>query len=406
MYDRHAISLIREAMADTRVIALTGPRQSGKTTLARTLAGGRHNYVSLDDPAILAAARSDPTGLIQRLDHAIIDEIQRAPDLTLALKLSVDMDQRPGRFIITGSADFIAMPRAVESLAGRVEAIPLLPLAQSEIAGAPAAMFLDNAFRGIVAAPRAPANDVVARVLTGGYPEAIARPSEHRRREWHRAYVAAILDRDVRDIAFADLLARMPDLFRLLATRSGQLVNWTSIANDIRIDAKTVESYVRLLEHLFLVRRLPAWSTNATQRLVSTPKLHFLDSGLLASILGMRMSAVALDRSPLGPVLESFVYAELQKMLPYTAAPLRMSHYRDKDQVEVDFVLEDPDGGVVGVEVKAASTALAPDFRGLRRLADRAGDRFRCGILLCDGPHTLPFGPKLFAAPVSALWSA
>jgi uncharacterized protein len=393
-------------MADTRVIALTGPRQSGKTTLARHLAGERHTYVSLDDPAMLAAARSDPTGLIQRLDHAIIDEIQRAPDLTLALKLSVDMDPRPGRFIITGSADFIAMPRAVESLAGRVEAVPLLPLAQSEIAGTLPARFLDDAFQGHVKAPHAPVTDTVMRVLTGGYPEATARTAERRRMDWHRAYAAAILDRDVRDIASADLLARMPDLFRLLATRSGQLVNWASLAGDIRIDAKTVENYVRLLEHLFLVRRLPAWSTNATQRLVSTPKLHFLDSGLLASVLGMRMSAVALDRSPLGPVLETFVYAELQKMLPYTAAPLRMSHYRDKDKVEVDFVLEDPEGAVIGIEVKASSTALAPDFRGLRRLADRAGERFRCGILLYDGPHTLPFGPRLVAAPVSALWSA
>jgi uncharacterized protein len=183
------------------------------------------------------------------------------------------------------------------------------------------------------------------------------------------------------------------------------LINWTSLGGDVRLDAKTVESYVRLLEHLFLVRRLPAWSTNATQRLVSTPKLHFLDSGLLASMLGLGKSALKLDRSPLGPVLETFVYGELVKMLPYTASRLRMFHYRDKDKVEVDFVLEDQAGNVVGIEVKAAATALAPDFRGLRRLAERAGDRFRCGILLYDGVHTLPFGKGLFAVPVASLWA-
>jgi uncharacterized protein len=401
---RHAEAQIREAMKDTRVVAIAGPRQSGKTTLARAIASETHAYLTLDDPATLASAHADPAGMIRRLDSAVIDEIQRAPELVLAIKRAVDENPRPGRFLITGSADILAMPKASESLAGRIEIVPLLPLSQAEIRGAPASGFLDAAFAGAFADKAVQTDDLAALVMTGGYPEAVARTGESRRRAWHRAYLRSLLDRDLRDLSHASRLDRMPDLFNLLATRAGQLVNWSSLGNDARLDGKTVEHYLRLLEQLYLVRRLPAWSGNQTQRLVSTPKLHFIDSGLLASTLGLNAAQVMLDRSPLGPALETFVHGELLKASHLSADPVNLSHYRDKDMLEVDFVLE-RSGDIVGVEVKAAASVTAADFRGLKRLRDRVGAQFRSGIVLFDGEQVLPFGDRLFAAPIAHLWT-
>ncbi len=392
-------------MTDTRVVAIAGPRQSGKTTLARSIAGDTYTYLTLDDPAVLSAALSDPAGLVRRLDRAVIDEVQRAPELVLAIKLSVDEDLRPGRFLITGSADILAMPKAAESLAGRVEIIPLLPLSLAEINGNGPSTFLENAFSRAFKDPQVQATDMTQRVLAGGFPEALARSSGRRRRDWHRAYLKSLLDRDLRDISSAARLDRMPEIFALLAARAGQLVNWSSLGNDARLDGKTVERYVSLLEQLYLVWRLPAWSGNETQRLVSTPKLHFIDSGLLASTLGMTDAEVAIDRSPLGPVLESYVLGELLKAVPLHARDLTLSHYRDKDQVEVDFVIEADRGDVVAVEVKASATVRATDFHGLKRLKDRVGKRFACGIVLYDGTHVLPFGDRLLAVPLSSLGS-
>jgi predicted AAA+ superfamily ATPase len=405
MYPRHAESRVREALTDTRVVAIAGPRQSGKTTLARKIAGETHSYLTLDDPAVLAAATTDPSGLIRRLDRAVIDEIQRAPNLTLAIKQAVDEDRRPGRFLITGSADILAMPKAAESLAGRIEIVTLLPLSRSEIAGRPPSSFIARAFDGNVVNASQGKAGLPELVLAGGYPEGIARLTERRRRDWHRAYLRSVLERDAREISSAERLDRLPDLFGLLAARAGQLLNWSALGNDARLDGKTVERYVRLLEQLYLVRRVPAWSGNQTQRLVSTPKLHFVDSGLLATTLNLATAQIALDRSPLGSTLESFVFSELAKAASVADDELMISHYRDKDQVEVDFVIENGAGLVLGIEVKASSSVQASDFRGLRRLKDRVGSRFAQGILLYDGKHVLPFGEKLNATPISALWA-
>jgi uncharacterized protein len=405
VYRRHAEPRIREALTDTRVVAISGPRQSGKTTLARAIAGTDYTYVTLDDPAILSAARNDPTGLIARLDRAVIDEIQRAPELVLSIKKSVDEDPRPGRFLITGSADLLAMPKAAESLAGRIEVVPLLPLSLCERTDAHPTAFLDSIMRGAPPEAQAPSISLVETVLAGGYPEALTRTIERRRQEWHRAYIRSILDRDLRDMSSIDRLDRVPELFGLLATRSGQLVNWLSLGSQVRLDGKTVERYVRLLEQLYLIRRVPAWSGNPTQRLISTPKLHFMDSGLLSSSLGLTQAKLVIDRSPLGATLETFVFSELMKALPLMDESLRLSHYRDKDKVEVDFVLENAQGTTAAVEVKASSTVTATDFRGLRRLSERIGERFTCGVVLYDGVNILPFGNKLFAVPISSIWA-
>lgn len=406
MYPRFATDRIEQALADTRVVLLAGPRQAGKTTLAQSLAGGPRGFQTLDNATTLAAATRDPTGFVRGLDRAVIDEIQRAPNLILAIKESVDADPRPGRFLLTGSANLMTLPRVADSLAGRMETVRLLPLAQSEIASAAPPPFLARAFRGETpeASRSIVGEPLVEAVLAGGYPEALARKTWGRRQDWCLDYIDAIVRRDVRDIANVDDLDRMPRLLRVLAEHAGQLVNHTRAGAAMGLNHVTTQRYTALFEQLFLVRSLPPWHGAALKRLVKTPKMHFLDSGLLSALLGVTPERIARDRSDFGPILESFVFSELLKLAGWGAERLTFSHYRDKDQYEVDVVIEDREGRIVGVEVKAGATVTADDFRGLRRLAEAAGDRFAMGLALYDHDRAVPFGERLWAAPLSCLW--
>ncbi|MDP3746548.1 MAG: ATP-binding protein [Phenylobacterium sp.] len=408
MHPRFVETRIRNALKDTPVVALNGPRQSGKTTLAKFVAGEGRSYFTLDDATVLEAARSDPAGFVRGLDTAIIDEVQRAPDLMLALKRSVDEDRRPGRFLITGSANLMTMKAARESLAGRMEVISLLPLAQAEVLEQGEPTFLTRAFAGRLPASAKPvlAADLVALVLSGGYPEVLSRDTAGRRRAWCRSYIDAIAGRDVRDISTIEKSNEIPNLIRVAAHHSAQLLNITTIGNDLRLARKTVESYLDVLEQLFLVRRLEPWRRNDLSRLIKTPKLHFMDSALLAAASGVTEERIAVDRGLFGPILETFVFAELQRLASWSDERLRFSHYRDKDQLEVDVVVESEDGGMVGIEVKSSATVLNTDFRALRRLSDIAGKAFRAGVVLYDGDQTVSFGDNLYAAPISSLWAS
>jgi hypothetical protein len=407
MYPRFAAAQVEQALADTRVVLLAGPRQAGKTTLAQSLADGPRSFQTLDNATTLAAATRDPTGFVRGLDRAVIDEIQRAPGLMLAIKESVDADPRPGRFLLTGSANLMTLPRVADSLAGRMETVRLLPLAQSEIAGAAPPAFLQAAFRGEPPATgRSIVGDELARaVLAGGYPEALERKTWGRRQDWYLDYVEAVVQRDVRDIANVDQLDAMPRLLRVLAEHSGQLINHTGAGAAIGLNHVTTQRYAGLFEQLFLVRTLPPWHSNALKRLTRRPKLHFLDSGLLAALRGVTPERIARHRGDFGPILESFVFSELLKLAGWSGERLTFSHYRDKDQYEVDVVIEDRSGRLVGVEVKAGATVTADDFRGLRRLAAAAGDQFALGLVLYDHDRAVPFGDRLWAAPLSSLWS-
>ena len=407
VYPRFAAARVEQALADTRVVLLAGPRQAGKTTLAQALAGDARAYQTLDNATTLAAARSDPTGFVRNLDRAVIDEIQRAPDLLLAIKESIDADPRPGRFLLTGSANLMTLPRVADSLAGRMEAIRLLPLAQSEIAGTAAPPdFLARAFSSEppVAARLLIGAALVEAVLSGGYPEALARKSWGRRQDWYLDYVDAIVQRDVRDIAAVDQLDRMPRLLRVLAEHSGQLVNHTGVGAALGLNHVTTQRYTSVFEQLYLLHTLPPWHGNMLKRLTKTPKLHFLDSGLLAALRGMTPERIATGRGPFGPILETFVVSELLKLAGWSDKRLSFSHYRDKDQYEVDAVIEDRRGDVVGIEVKASATVSSTDFRGLRRLADAVGDKFKMGLVLYDHDRSVPFGERLWAAPLSCLF--
>lgn len=387
---------------------LAGPRQAGKTTLARAIAERDRTYVTLDDATVLQAATSDPTGFIRNLQHAAIDEIQRAPDLLVAIKQSVDDDPRPGRFLLTGSANLMTLPRVADSLAGRLETVPLLPLAQAELAGTAVPSFLDRLLRGEPPeggrGPVGPA--LIEAVLAGGYPEALARQSWVRRQDWYLDYVDAIVQRDVRDIAQVDQLDRMPRLLRLLAEHAGRLINHTATGAALGLNHVTTQRYTALFEQLFLIRSLPPWYNNALKRLTKTPKLHFLDAGLLAAVRGITPDGVARDRTLFGPILESFVFSEVLKLAGWSDERLTLSHYRDKDRHEVDIVVEDRRGRIAGVEVKASATVTADDFKGMRRLAEATGDRFSLGIVLYDHDRPVPFGDRLWAIPLSSLWAS
>ena len=405
---RHAERRVCAALEDTRIVAIVGPRQSGKTTLARRIAAtdGRP-FITLDDHQFRRFARDDPVGFMRAQPVAAIDEIQRAPSLILALKQAVDEDPRPGRFLITGSVDLFRGSISPDSLAGRVETIELLPFSQAEIAGTGPPDFLDRAFAADFPslALTGPTGDLAERVISGGFPEALSRAAPSRRRSWLRAYARSLAERDVSEIAS---IAKMNDLSRLIdhaAVSAGQLLNLSALGSRIGVDGKTVDRWLALFEHMFLVRRVVAWHRSGLKRLVKAPKLHFLDSGLLAALQRVSAATVARNRQKLGALLKSFVYAELAKTAALSDDELTLSHYRDKDQVEVDFVLERSPGAIVGIEVKASATVRPRDFKGLKRLRQAVGERFSCGIILHDGDRIQKAASRLFAMPVKMLWT-
>ena len=396
---------IAEAMADTPVVLLAGPRQAGKTTLVRQVAENGLRYLTLDDELTLLSAREDPVGMIRSLDRAVIDEIQRAPALLLAIKKSVDEDRRPGRFLLTGSANLMALPTVTDSLAGRMETLSLLPLSQSEIAGQ-STNWIDSVFTGQLPRPGSSArtDDLAGRVLRGGYPEAISRSTARRRTAWARQYLDAILARDVRDVAGIEKLDQLPRFLRALAQTAGQMCNYTQLGGQVGLDGKTAAKYISVFEHMYLLKRVDVWARNRLNRVVKAPKLQFIDAGLLTTLLDLTPDEVEKDRTRFGNVLETFVFGELLKHTTTAESDYRLLYYRDADKVEVDVVIENAVGQVVGVEIKSAATVKEGDLRGLRKLAGLAGGSFQMGVLLYDGDETMPLGDCIWAAPLSTLW--
>jgi len=395
-----------EALLDTPVVLLAGPRQAGKTTLVRQIASQQSlRYLTMDDELTLLSAREDPVGLIRSLDRAVIDEIQRAPGLLLAIKKSVDEDRRPGRFLLTGSANLMSMPTAADSLAGRMETLSLLPLSQSEIESH-SANWIDCAFDGRILKTAQPAlgHELIERVLRGGYPESIARPSDRRRVAWARQYLDAIIQRDVRDVAGIDKLDQLPRFLRALAPMAGQMCNYTQLGGQVGLDGKTASRYLGVFEQMYLLKRVDVWARNRLGRVVKTPKLQFVDSGLLAVLLDLTSEVMQQGRTRFGNVLETFVFGELLKLSTTAQGDHRLMYYRDADKVEVDVVIENAAGQLVGVEVKASATIKESDLRGLKKLAGLAGSQFKMGVLLYDGTEELPLGDRVWAAPLSSLW--
>ncbi len=407
LFPRSLAPVLGEALADTPVVCLLGPRQSGKTTLVQQLAPDRA-YVSLDDQNYYQTARTDPSGFVASLPDAVtLDEVQRAPELLPAIKRAVDQDRRPGRFVLTGSANLLLVPTVTESLAGRMEIAQLHPLTESEKERAPG-RFLSDLLNGAIkpgirpeAAAEAPS--LQDRLVAGGYPEPLTR-APVRSRQWHRQYLRSIIDRDVQDVARVRDSHELGRLLELLALRSAGLLNTCNLANALGLHRSTVDHYIAVLERLFLVRRLPAWHRNPTRRLIRAPKVHLLDSGLAATLANLTAYDWLGRRDQMGHLLESFVVQQLIAQAAWTEPDLRFWHYRDKDRVEVDVVMT-RGRKTWGVEVKAARGISSGDGKGLIRLADRCGEDFECGVLLYAGRDRLPLaGERILAVPLSELW--
>jgi len=404
---RHAAAQVDAALTDTRVVLINGARQSGKSTLVRVVAGDRlAERRDLDRAQDRAAAIADPVGFVDTPELLVIDEIQRVPELLLAIKASVDEDPRPGRYLLTGSARLFGMVAAPDALPGRMETVELWPFSQGELDSEPDG-FVDAIFtlgpelRHESAVTRA---DYAARIVRGGLPEATSRDDPRRRQRFLDAYVQALIDRDVLQLAELQRKGELRKLVRLLAARSATIIATNSLESALGLSRPTIARYLQALEEIFLVKRIPGWSRNLGTRATAAPKLIFVDSGIAANEIAVDARALLRPGAPFGQLLESFVLSELSRQLTWSAQPVELSHYRDHSKFEVDAVLENRSGQVVGVEVKAASTVGPDDFRGLRRLADRLGDDFIAGVVLYTGTSTLPFGTKLRAMPVSALW--
>jgi predicted AAA+ superfamily ATPase len=404
---RHAEPSVAEALTDTRVVLVTGARQSGKSTLVAVVAKGRNaEWRNLDTATTRRAAMADPTGFVESGELMVIDEIQRVPELLLAIKEQVDADPRPGRYLLTGSARVLGLRGLPDALPGRTETIELWPFSQGEIDGN-ADRFVDAVFEqgeGLTHESAITRQDYAERIVRGGFPEALARTNPRRRERFFDSYLADLVVRDVSQLSEIERTAEMRALIRLLAARSGQLLVANAVGSDARLPASTVQRYLGLLEEVFLIKRIPAWSRNVSVRAVGTPKLAFVDSGIAANLLGTDARSLLRPDGSFGPLLEGFVLMELARQLTWSQQRAELFHYRTKDKVEVDAVLENRQGRVVGIEIKASSTVAAGDFRGLRHLAERIGSDFIVGIVFHTGRQTLPFGPRLRAVPVSALW--
>jgi predicted AAA+ superfamily ATPase len=407
LFPRFAKARLKEALADTPVILIHGPRQSGKTTLARSLErAGSYKYITFDNDVARGAAEADPTGFIADLgEKTILDEVQRVPGIFTAIKTVVDRDRSPGRFLLTGSANVLLLPKLADSLAGRMEIIRLHPLSESEIEGKQST-FLDDLFEGTFKRASKPrlGDNLLERIAKGGYPVAVSRSTQARRSTWYRDYVEAIVQRDVRDMARIASLDALTRLMSLTASQTARLLNVSDLSAPFQLSRPTIRDYVTLLERVFLLEELPPWHSNRLSRLIKTPKLHIGDTGLCCALLGISAKDLSEDRGTLGQLLETFVFQELRRQSSWRSDDIRFHHFRDKDGVEIDIVLERGTSEICGIEVKASGTVTAADFRGIRKLASASGAKFRGGVVLYDGELAASFGDRMYAVPIRALW--
>lgn len=405
-YPRFIQPRLDDALGDSPVVLIHGPRQCGKSTLALAQTEHGYTYFTFDDDVTRASADADPIGFVDDLpDRSILDEVQRVPRIFTTLKARVDRSRTPGRYLLTGSSNVLLLPSLADSLAGRMEILRLHPLSQSELASSPSG-FLENLFERRFRMSNWPrlGIDLAARITAGGYPAALIRPTHRRRATWYRDYAETVTDRDVREMTRIRTLDVLPRLLKAVSGQTARLMNVSELAGPFEVTRQTINDYIALLERVFLIDRLPAWHTNRLSRLVKSPKLHIGDTGLGCALLGLDTDALIGDRAAYGQLTESFVFQELRRLASWAETPIEFSHFRDKDGVEVDLVLERGSRELAGIEVKAGATVTSSDFRGLRKLRDIVGARFRAGVVLYDGATVAGFADDMFAVPIRALW--
>lgn len=408
MYPRYVAHKVEEALSDTPVVFIMGPRQVGKTTLVRTLINEDWEYITLDDQTQFEISKTDPSGFIRNLpeNRIALDEVQRLPELFVSIKQAVDECRTPGRFLLTGSANAMLLPRLSDSLAGRIESIRLTTLSECEIQEKEPTFLMKLLSQEAPIAKDTRIRDyLLQRIVTGCFPEPLQRSNERRSAAWYQQYINSLIQRDIRDLTHIDHPELMTRLLKLTAFYSGKLVNLTELGSKLGLNNKTIKKYMALLEQLFLVEQLPAWHTNEYKRLVKAPKLHSIDTGMMCSIRELNRDRLIKQPAEFGLLLESFVYNELRKQAIWVEDSLNFYHYRDKSKVEIDIIIENILGDCFAVEVKSAASLNAQDFSGLKHFQSVAGDRFKMGILLYDGDHTTAFGDHLYAVPIAALWS-
>lgn len=405
---RHAAGRIDEALEDRPVVLLNGARQTGKSTLIKWICERKNvPYKTLDDLTILSSAKNDPAGFLSGIQCPVaIDEVQRVPEIFLAIKAVVDRKRMPGSFILTGSANAMVLPKISESLVGRIEIISLWPLSRGEMNGHKE-KFIDAVFADTLSPfedMRFDRIEFLKQWLIGGYPEVQRVRSSRRRTAWFQSYITTLLQRDVKDLSNIEGISELPRLLSMIAARSGALLNMSDLSRGLGLSNMTLKRYIALLQAVFVVHLLPPWSANIGKRLIKTPKAYLNDTGLLSFLLGADLGRLKGDPNMTGAILESMVMQELSKQRTWNDTAVSLFYYRTASGKEVDFILETLDGRIAGIEVKAASTVRTGDLKGLRDLAESAGQRFQRGVILYLGNRTVPFSKNIHAVPMPALW--
>lgn len=405
---RHITSEILDALATSPAVLLNGARQTGKSTLVQSIAKqSSFEYVTLDDFTTLNAVSRDPIGyLTAHKKPIIIDEVQRVPQLFLAIKQLVDKNRQPGQFLLTGSANIFMLPKLSESLAGRMEIITLWPFSCDELIQKKAT-FIDHLFSdqfSLIQDHDLSRQPLIKKMITGGYPEIQKLNTERRRIAWFNSYITTILQRDVTEISKIEGVQELPRLLSLIASQSSNLVNMSSLSRDAGLVMMTLKRYLALLEAIFFVKRLPAWFKNIGKRLIKSPKLYLTDTGLLSYLMGMGQNRLETNPKFIGQLVEGYVMQELFKQATWSETLPNIFYYRSVSGKEVDFILETRSGHIVGIEVKASATVNSSDFGGLTEIKSLLGKKFVRGIVMYAGNNTVPFGENLYAVPISALW--
>ncbi len=410
MFERFLQPLVANALEDTPVILLIGARQVGKSTLTQSLKTDIYqpNYLTFDDPTLLSAAKGNPMGFLESVKTPVIfDEIQRVPELFLPIKMAVDKKREAGSFLLTGSANVLLMPTIADSLAGRIEILNLRPLSQGELEGDQEDFIdwvCDDEFELPTARYSEDRENLFERMLTGGYPEVVQRKTANRREAWFNSYIATLLQRDVRDLTNIEGLVDFPKLLTILAARAGGLLNYAEVSRTSGLPQTTLKRYITLLENLFLIEYLPAYSGSLTKRMMKTPKLFFTDTGLLSYLQNLTWDKIKFEPTWAGLLTENFVVSELKKQLAWNKTRVQMLHFRTSTDQEVDIVLEMPSGEVVGIEIKSGANLNRDAFKGLRILENDLGKKFKRGIVIYTGKSGIAFDKNMFAIPINRIW--
>ncbi len=406
-YPRWQKATLNNLMLERRVLLLAGPRQSGKTTLARSLEAEDIEYRTLDDSTLRAAAETDPQGFVKRRTKTlIIDEAQHVPSLLPAIKKAVDMDNTPGQYLLTGSSNIQSLPAVRESLAGRISKIRLRPLVLGEISNNNPD-FIKSAFEQTFEKKHTDYDrDALLEIaFRGGFPEALTFQDRARKR-WHTDYINAILERDLKDIARIHRKNAMIELVNVLAAWSSKFMDISAIGAGLSIQRKTIESYINALESLYLVERISPWTKTDYARAGKQSKLFMADSGLMASLLKWNIDQVRLDSDRAGKLIETFAFNEIMAQIDAGDGLYELFHYRDREKREIDFIVEREDNALLGIEIKAGSAVDKNDFRHMKWFKNNiAKDRLFVGVILYTGNTTVSFGDDLWAAPFDLLWA-